>query len=119
MSLLTDLVRRFRGLFRDGREDAETREELRFHLEMETEKNERAGMDSREARRRARLRLGGLEAVDPRTPTRGPAGYICRFLPPAAAEREARPAPDAAGLDAKATRATGLRKWDVLPRIDN
>ena len=63
MSLLTDLVRRFRGLFRDGSEDAETREELRFHLEMETEKNERAGMDSGEARRRARLRLGGLEAI--------------------------------------------------------
>ena len=42
-----------------------------------------------------------------------------RFLPSAAGGREARPAPDAAGLDARGTRATGLRKWVVRPRIDN
>ena len=60
---LTALVRRFCGLFRRGREDAETQDELRFHLEMETEKNLRAGMDPREARRRARARLGGVDAV--------------------------------------------------------
>ena len=63
MSLPTALVRRLRGLFRGGREDAETQEELRFHLEMETEKNLRAGMDPREARRQARLRLGGVDAI--------------------------------------------------------
>ena len=57
MSLPTSLVRRLfaqlRSLCRGGREDAETQEELRFHLEMETEKNLRAGLDPREARRRA------------------------------------------------------------------
>ena len=63
MSRFTALVRRFRGLFRRGREDAETQEELRFHLEMEAEKNVRAGMDPREARRRAHVRLGGVNAV--------------------------------------------------------
>ena len=63
MNLLANLPARLRSAFRRGREDAETREELRFHLEMETEKNLRAGMDPREARRRAHARLGGVEAV--------------------------------------------------------
>ncbi len=63
MNLLANLIARLRCVFRRGREDAETREELQFHLEMETEKNLRAGMDPREARRRAHARLGGVEAV--------------------------------------------------------
>ncbi len=67
MSLLASLVRRLaarlRSLFRGGREDAEAQEELRFHLEMETEKNLRAGMDPREARRQAHVRLGGVDAI--------------------------------------------------------
>ena len=57
------MAARLRSLFRRGREDAETQEELRFHLEMEAEQNLRAGMDPREARRRAHARLGGVEAV--------------------------------------------------------
>ena len=63
MSRLAALARRFRSLFRRGHEDAETQYELRFHLEMETEKNLRAGMDPREARRRAHVRLGGADAI--------------------------------------------------------
>ena len=63
MSLLNTMVRPFRGLFRRRREDAETQDELRFHLEMETEKNLRAGMDPREARRQAHVRLGGVDAI--------------------------------------------------------
>lgn len=63
MSRFTALVRRFRGLFRRGREDAETQEELRFHLEMEAEKNVRAGMNPREARRQAHVRLGGVDPI--------------------------------------------------------
>ena len=63
MRLLTGLFRRCRSLFRRKREDAETLEELRFHLEMEAEKNLRAGMDPREARRQAHVRLGGVEAI--------------------------------------------------------
>ena len=35
----TDLITRLRSLFRREREDAETKAELRFHLEMETAKN--------------------------------------------------------------------------------
>jgi len=41
--------------------DAEMDEELRFHLEMETEKNVRAGMRPAAARREARIAFGGLE----------------------------------------------------------
>ncbi len=63
MNLLASVVARARSLFRRGREDAETEDELRFHLEMETEKNLRAGMAPREARRRAHVRLGGVGAI--------------------------------------------------------
>ena len=38
-------------------------QELRFHLEMETEKNLAAGVDRLEARRQAHLRLGGMVRV--------------------------------------------------------
>jgi putative ABC transport system permease protein len=44
-----------------GREDAEMDEELRFHLDMETERNIRRGMSPRAARRQARLAFGGVE----------------------------------------------------------
>ena len=63
MNLLATVVARLRSLFRRRREDVETRDELQFHLEMETKKNLRAGLDPREARRRAHARLGGVEAV--------------------------------------------------------
>ena len=63
MSRFTALVRLLRSLFRRGREDAETVDELRFHLEMEIEKNLSAGMDPREARRQAHVRLGGVDVI--------------------------------------------------------
>jgi predicted permease len=46
-----------------GRAAAEERmdEEIRFHIEMEAEKNRRAGMSPAEARRRARIAFGGVE----------------------------------------------------------
>ena len=63
MNLLAELITRLRSLFRREREDAETKAELRFHLEMETEKNVRAGMTPAEARRQAGLRLGATDAI--------------------------------------------------------
>ena len=60
---ITDLLARLRSLLRRGREDDETTEELRFHLEMETAKNVRAGMTPAEARRQAHVRLGGVDAI--------------------------------------------------------
>ena len=49
------------GMFTRHGADAELREELRAHLEMETEENIRRGMDPAEARRQALLASGGLE----------------------------------------------------------
>ena len=58
--MLKEWVRRIRSLVCGGREDAEMQAELRFHLDMETEKNLAAGMDAREARQQAHRRLGGM-----------------------------------------------------------
>ncbi|HET7457933.1 MAG TPA: ABC transporter permease [Gemmatimonadaceae bacterium] len=52
-----------RALFRRERQDRELDEELRFHLDMETERNLRAGLPPDEARRRARLAFGGVDNV--------------------------------------------------------
>ena len=51
------------------RQDVEGRldDELRFHIDRQTEKNRRAGLPHDEARRQALLRLGGLEQVRERT----------------------------------------------------
>ena len=73
MNLLAQLAARLRSLFRHGREDAETQDELRIHLEMETQKNLRAGMDSARGaaagarapgRRRRHTRSGPRRARD-------------------------------------------------------
>jgi predicted permease len=51
---------RLAGVFTGHREDADLREELEAHLEMETDEYIRRGMHPDEARRRARLASGGL-----------------------------------------------------------
>jgi hypothetical protein len=48
-------------LLRRGAAEERMDEEIRFHVEMETEKNLRAGMSPREARRRAMLAFGAME----------------------------------------------------------
>ena len=63
MNMLREWLRRLWSLLRSGREDAEMRQEFRFHLDMETEKNLAAGMDAREARRQAHLRFGGMTPI--------------------------------------------------------
>jgi hypothetical protein len=54
------LARRIRALFSTPSLDTELDEELRFHLEMETAKRMRAGMDERTARESARRDFGGV-----------------------------------------------------------
>jgi predicted permease len=49
------------ALFRRRRQDTEMDEEIRFHLEMETQRHVHAGFDERDARRRARRDFGGVE----------------------------------------------------------
>jgi predicted permease len=61
--MLSDLQYRLRALFGRERMETELEEELRFHLERETEKYRRQGMREDEARRRARLAFGGHEQM--------------------------------------------------------
>ena len=57
------LTRRLRALFRKSELDRELDEELRFHLERETEENVRRGMSPAQARRAAILRFGGVQQI--------------------------------------------------------
>lgn len=61
--MLSDLLYRLRAIFRRNRLEADLQEELQWHLEHETEKYLRSGIPEQEAKRRARLALGGLEQV--------------------------------------------------------
>ncbi|MGA8104262.1 MAG: ABC transporter permease [Candidatus Acidiferrales bacterium] len=59
ISYLRVFASRIRGLFTAGRDDQEFERELEIHLAMLTEENVRRGMAPGEARRAARIRLGG------------------------------------------------------------
>jgi putative ABC transport system permease protein len=61
MSLLRLARLRLRALLARDAVDREIDEELRFHIEMQAEANERAGMLPAEARRQAILLFGGVE----------------------------------------------------------
>jgi predicted permease len=63
MVWIRTVAERLSALFRKQRMEEELDDELRFHLEMEIEKNLKAGMSPAEARRAARLRFGGVEQV--------------------------------------------------------
>ena len=63
MSLFTDLAERARALLFFGRREREMAEELRFHIERETEERVRQGADPRQARRAASVALGGVERL--------------------------------------------------------
>ena len=58
-SFLKTLTARIGGMFSRRSEDAEFSDELREHLDMLTEENVRRGMPLAEARREAKIRLGG------------------------------------------------------------
>ena len=60
---MSDLRYRMRALFRRATVERELDEELCFHLERETEKHVRAGIDRAEAARRARIAFGGVDRV--------------------------------------------------------
>src|ERR1041385_1456529 len=59
--MLSDLRYRLRALFQRGAMDTELDEELRFHIERETEKYMRAGMSRVAAERAARLAFGSVD----------------------------------------------------------
>ena len=61
MSILSDLLARLGALVFRRREERELDEELRFHLDMETQRRRAQGLDAGEARRRSLIALGGVE----------------------------------------------------------
>jgi len=61
--MLTDIWYRLQAIFRRDRLDTDLDEELRWHLEHEMEKYLRSGIPEDEAKRRARLALGGIPQV--------------------------------------------------------
>jgi predicted permease len=63
MSLITDLSERFRALFHRDRADRELDDELTFHLERDIAERVAQGVAAPEARRQARLALGGVDLV--------------------------------------------------------
>jgi predicted permease len=50
-----------RGLSRDSSREREMSDEIESHIQMQAEENQRAGMSAEEARRRAILKIGGVE----------------------------------------------------------
>jgi predicted permease len=63
MSVLSDILARLRAILLRGREERELDEELRFHVDMESEHLQRTGLSEAEAERRSRIELGGIEPV--------------------------------------------------------
>jgi len=60
------LLRKLHGLLRRRKIDKEMSEEMRLHLELQTERNIAAGMDPDEARYAARREFGGVEQIKER-----------------------------------------------------
>jgi predicted permease len=61
--MLSDIRFRLRSLFRRDAVENDLSEELRFHFNRQVEKFQESGMSHGEARRRARLELGGAEQI--------------------------------------------------------
>lgn len=59
--MLRTFWRRLKSLLRISQLERDMNEELRFHLERQTEENIGRGMDPEAARRLARLSFGGVE----------------------------------------------------------
>jgi len=63
MSIVSDLLERARVLLFRAREERELDEEIRFHLDMEAERQLSSGVDAAEARRRGMIAFGGAERI--------------------------------------------------------
>lgn len=60
------LLRRLRALFRMDKLDAEMAEEMRQHVELQAERNRKAGLDTEEARYAAERQFGNVASVQER-----------------------------------------------------
>ncbi|HEV7509317.1 MAG TPA: ABC transporter permease [Thermoanaerobaculia bacterium] len=63
MGILREEMKRLSGTMRQRTAEPELDEEIRFHIDMQTEKNLRLGMSPEEARRAALVRFGGTERM--------------------------------------------------------
>ncbi len=63
MRILHQIVALWRSLFRSARIDADLADEMRFHIERETEANIARGMSPEAAHRAARLKFGSVEVA--------------------------------------------------------
>ncbi|MHB8412547.1 MAG: ADOP family duplicated permease [Candidatus Acidiferrales bacterium] len=61
--MFTDILIRLRSLFRRHAVESELDDELRFHFEQQVEKFVQSGLPLAEARRRARLTIGGRDQI--------------------------------------------------------
>jgi len=76
---MMELVRRLTSLFRRSQIEGGLNDEIRFHIDQQTEKNIRAGMTPEAARRAALLRFGGVERVRAETRDEFRAGALEDF----------------------------------------
>src|SRR5215475_12810517 len=65
--MLSKLRTRLHALLRRSDMERELDEELRYHIEQQTEQNIRLGMDPEEARRQAQKAFGGVEQAKERS----------------------------------------------------
>ncbi|HTG36347.1 MAG TPA: ABC transporter permease [Thermoanaerobaculia bacterium] len=63
MGILRDEAKKLSGSLRQRTAEPELDEEIQFHLDMQTEKNQRLGMSPEEARRAALVRFGGTDRI--------------------------------------------------------
>jgi putative ABC transport system permease protein len=71
---------RLRALLRVGRTEQDLDDELAFHVAMQTRANEQRGLDTTEARRRARVDIGGVEQVKERSRDARPLRWARDFV---------------------------------------
>jgi putative ABC transport system permease protein len=64
---MSEAFKRLWSMVRRGRIEEGLSEEIRFHIDSQTEKNIRAGMAPEEARRQAFVRFGGVESMKEQT----------------------------------------------------
>src|SRR5918996_1495047 len=80
MGRLTEGWRRVCSLWRRNELETGLDEEIRFHIDRQTEKNLRAGMAADEARRHALIKFGGVDRAKERTRDQFRAGSLEDFI---------------------------------------
>jgi predicted permease len=78
--IVHQIVALLRALFRSGRVDADLADEMRFHVERETEANIARGMSPEAARRAARLIFGSVDAAQEQSREDRPGAGIRQML---------------------------------------